>query len=139
MFTVPRDGRDRGAAAVEMALVLPVLLLVIGGLIDFGRLFYTQLVLSNAAREGARMVALGYNVADVTTRIDQASGGVAWKFVVNPPPPCSATPAPTDYGEVQLTTQTVFKWTMLDVVPSLFGSSIPAPTVQAKGSMRCTG
>lgn len=130
-----------------MALVLPMLLLVIGGLIDFGRLFYTQLVLSNAAREGARMVALGYPVtapagtANATERINQAAGGLAWTFAVSPTtcPASPATPAPTDFGEVRLTTSTPFKWTMLDVVPSLFGSTIPAPAVQAKGSMRCTG
>jgi len=56
MTTVPRSlaRRDLGAAAVEFALVLPLLLLVIFGLIDFGRLLNTQIKVTEAAREGAR-------------------------------------------------------------------------------------
>jgi Flp pilus assembly protein TadG len=45
---------DRGAAAVEFALVIPVVLMVIFGIIDFGRLLNAQLQVSEAAREGAR-------------------------------------------------------------------------------------
>ena len=51
--------RERGAAAVEMAIVLPLLLLLIGGIIDFGRLMFAEVMVVNAAREGARMVAMG--------------------------------------------------------------------------------
>ena len=64
-----------------MALVLPMLLLVIGGLVDFGRLFYTNLVLSNAAREGARMVAMGYTTPEAIPRITKRPAGVAWAYV----------------------------------------------------------
>lgn len=45
---------ERGAAAMEFALILPVLAALVFGVIDFGRLLYTQEVLNNAAREGAR-------------------------------------------------------------------------------------
>ena len=44
-------------ALVEFALVLPILLLLILGVMDFGRLFYTKMVLTNAAREGANYLA----------------------------------------------------------------------------------
>ncbi|MGH3990758.1 MAG: TadE family protein [Pseudonocardiaceae bacterium] len=47
----PRDG---GAAAVEFALVVPVLLLVLFGIIDFGLLFSNQLSVKQGVREGAR-------------------------------------------------------------------------------------
>ena len=50
----PRPWGDRGAAAVELALILPVLLLLIGGVVDFGRAFFAQVVITNAAQEGAR-------------------------------------------------------------------------------------
>ena len=46
--------RDAGAAAVELALVAPLLMLLIAGLINFGFLFSQQLTLNNAVREGAR-------------------------------------------------------------------------------------
>src|SRR5579859_1395033 len=59
--------RDRGAAAVEFALLLPLLLLLIFGIIDFGRALNAQITLTQAAREGARMAALGEpNVASST-------------------------------------------------------------------------
>ena len=55
-----------GAELVEFALVLPLLLLVFGGIIDFGLLLQRQQVLTNAAREGARLAVLpGYAMADV--------------------------------------------------------------------------
>lgn len=56
MKTVRRAGwRERGAAAVEFALVLPVLLLVLLGAIDWGWYFTLREVVTNAAREGARV------------------------------------------------------------------------------------
>jgi Flp pilus assembly protein TadG len=49
---------DRGAAAVEFALVVPVLLLVVFAIIDFGRMLNAQLQVSEAAREGARAASV---------------------------------------------------------------------------------
>ena len=46
---------DRGAAAVEFALLLPLLLLLVFGIIDFGRALNAQVTLTQAAREGARL------------------------------------------------------------------------------------
>jgi len=42
---------------VEFALILPILLFLILGVMDFGRMFYTKMVLTNAAREGANYLA----------------------------------------------------------------------------------
>lgn len=70
-------GADRGASAVELAIVLPVLLLVLGGIIDFGRAFTTQMAVTQAAREGARMVALNYSAGDVNSRVNAAAGTFA--------------------------------------------------------------
>ncbi|HEX5741750.1 MAG TPA: TadE family protein [Pilimelia sp.] len=67
MRRIPRrshTGPDGGAAAVEMALVLPLLALVLFGIIDFGRMFHSQITLTEAAREGARAVAFGLDPAD---------------------------------------------------------------------------
>jgi hypothetical protein len=50
--------RERGSAAVEFALVLPVLILLIFGIIDFGRMLSAKIILTDAAREGARAAAL---------------------------------------------------------------------------------
>ena len=46
--------RERGQSLVETAIVLPVLFLLLAAVIDFGRAFDAYIVLTNAAREGAR-------------------------------------------------------------------------------------
>ncbi len=53
-----RETTQRGAAAVEFALVLPVLLLVMLGAIDWGHYFMVEQIAVNAAREGARVGSL---------------------------------------------------------------------------------
>ena len=71
------DQRDQdGAAAVEFALLLPLLVLLLFGLIQFGLAFNTKIQATNAAREGARMAVVGIdNWADV-------GGGLAfWQAV----------------------------------------------------------
>jgi len=45
---------NKGVAAVEFAICLPILILLLFGLIEFGLLFYNQQVITNASREGAR-------------------------------------------------------------------------------------
>ena len=49
-----RDGRVRGQALVEFALVAPIFFLVMFSIIEFGRYVYTVQILNEAAREGAR-------------------------------------------------------------------------------------
>lgn len=49
---------DEGASAVEMALVLPILVLLVFGIISFGTLFAQQLALNNGVRQGARLVVV---------------------------------------------------------------------------------
>jgi TadE-like protein len=61
---------ERGAELVEFCLVLPLLLLVFGGIVDFGLLLQRHQVVSNAAREGARLAVLpGYALPDVQARV----------------------------------------------------------------------
>jgi Flp pilus assembly protein TadG len=71
---------QRGAELVEFALILPLLVFIILGLIDFGFMFQRFEVVTNAAREGARMAVLpGYAAADVQARVLSylTTGGVA--------------------------------------------------------------
>ena len=70
--SVPPKSRDRGAAAVEFALILPIVLLVIFAIIDFGRLLNAQITLTEAARESARAAALVDEAAG-QARFDQAA------------------------------------------------------------------
>lgn len=49
---------NRGASAVEFALVLPLLVLLVFGIIEFGRIYNTYLAVTHAAREGARIASV---------------------------------------------------------------------------------
>jgi Flp pilus assembly protein TadG len=49
---------ERGQSVIEMALTLPLLLLIVFGIIDFGFMFQRYEVVTNAAREGARLGVL---------------------------------------------------------------------------------
>jgi hypothetical protein len=84
---------ESGAELIEFALVLPLLLLVLLGIIDFGFLFQRYEVVTNAAREGARVAILpGYADADVVARVNQylTAGGLTGP---HPPPTVGHPPA----------------------------------------------
>lgn len=48
---------EKGASLVEMALVLPLLVLILAGVADLGRAFHDYIVIYNASREGARVAS----------------------------------------------------------------------------------
>jgi len=83
---------ERGAELIEFALTLPLLLLLVLGIIEFGFLFQEYEVVTNAAREGARLGALipsaGYTTTEAATRANDflIAGGLK---------AAQATPAPT--------------------------------------------
>jgi len=61
---------NAGVAMIEFALVLPILLLLITGIFEFGFTFREFLLVNGAVREGARMAVLpGYSDDDVTIRV----------------------------------------------------------------------
>jgi Flp pilus assembly protein TadG len=61
---------QRGAALIETAITLPLVLLVSVSIFEFGRAYQTWQVLTNAAREGARVAVLEqYTDADVTATV----------------------------------------------------------------------
>lgn len=68
-----RKNRTRGQALVEFALVIPVFLLVLCGILDFGFMLYSRMTVINASREGAR---ISVTAANKTTIPSLASGAV---------------------------------------------------------------
>ena len=67
-----RRRNQRGAALVEAAMVVPILLLISAGIFEFGRAYQTWQVLTNAAREGARVAVLPNGApATAATRVRQ--------------------------------------------------------------------
>lgn len=65
--------REEGQSLVEFALVLPVLLVLLIGLIQFGGIFQGLIVLSSAAREGARAAAVGEDGAAAAGHVSQGA------------------------------------------------------------------
>jgi Flp pilus assembly protein TadG len=68
-----RMREDRGATAVEFAMVIPLLLVLVLGIAEFGHAFQVQGTLSAAAREGARVMALQNDPAAARTAVRNAA------------------------------------------------------------------
>lgn len=92
---------DRGAALVELALILPILVTLLVGITQFGMAYSARVSIQGAAREGARVLALRQpqNVAAAVAEF----GGLA-NDVVIVTDPCPATVPP---GAVKWATVTV--------------------------------
>jgi Flp pilus assembly protein TadG len=127
--------RDRGAAAVEFALLLPVVLLIVFGIIDFGRALNAQITITQAAREGARLDAL--NQANVVSRTQAAATGLSGVgvTVVSACPPGSG---PTANAVVRVTYSFSFI-TPIGAIAGFFGGSgLGSPlALTAQGVMPC--
>jgi Flp pilus assembly protein TadG len=78
---------ERGAAAVEMAIILPVLLLILLGILEFGREYSKYQILQGAAREGARLAAVRADQDTVIARVNDAAS----PFVPSTSPTVSTT------------------------------------------------
>ena len=130
-------GTDRGAAAVEFALLLPVLLLLLFGIIDFGRALNAQITLTQAAREGARLAALGQSNSAVVSRAQSAATGLS-NVSVTVSSSCPSG-AGTGVDAVVQTSYTFSFVTPIGAIAGLFGSAGYGSdlTLSATGEMPC--
>jgi Flp pilus assembly protein TadG len=124
--------------AVEFALLLPVLLLIIFGVIDFGRAINAQITLTQAAREGARLASLGYSTSAVQDRAQSAATGLSPVTVTV----ISSCPAGAGAGvDAQVQTSYAFSFiTPVGAFASMFGSATfgsSTLTLTATGDMPC--
>lgn len=127
------DQVDRGATAVEFALLLPLLLMVVLGIVDFGLALNAQITLTQAAREGARLAAL--KQPNVVTRTQAAAYPLTGVGVAVTA--CPATPSLT--ADAAVTTSYTFTFvTPVGAIAGLFGSDFGDPIVlTARGVMPC--
>jgi Flp pilus assembly protein TadG len=130
---------EQGAVLIEFAMVLPVLLLIVVGIMDFGLLFRQQQVVINAAREGARMAALvGYTEADVQSRVQAylTAGGVtatpATTRVATRVTPASGSP----FNAWEIRVDVPYTISMLSPIAGLFGGSFGTVTLRGSAVMR---
>ena len=108
---------------------------------DFGRAFYLNAVITNASREGARMLAMNYTPAEANTRVTAALGTSLGTLTPTLTPVACPNAAGASYTITipNGAANTQFHWLVLNVLPSFFGGSVPAPTLTATGNMRCGG
>lgn len=64
---------EKGQSIVEFALVIPLLLIFVMAIIEFGFMFNAYLTISSASREGARLGALGETNTAIELRVDSVS------------------------------------------------------------------
>jgi Flp pilus assembly protein TadG len=136
-------GNERGTALLETAMTLPLLQIVSVGIFEFGRAFQTWQVLTNAAREGARMAVLP-NATDANVKARVQSYLTTGQL--NATPTIVFNPASTvDIGggvtakSSLVTVSYPFKFMVLQPVASLIvkGATYGAPfTLTASAEMR---
>src|SRR5262249_44142911 len=125
------------------ALVLPLLLLLVLGIVDFGFLFQRLEVVTNAAREGARIAILsGYDSTDVQNRVNNylVEGGVPIQAGTNPVITVSS-PNLTIPGAPPIAAKTVevrynYSYMFLSGISSFFGGSFSSVPLTGVSTMR---
>lgn len=137
------DAED-GAELVEFALALPLMLVLVTGVFDFGMAFQQYEVVTNAAREGARLGSLGagYLETDIQARVD------AYCVAAGLPGGCPADRVSVDRGAtltvagqpvsaVRVTVNYPHSFALVGPVLQLINGSLGAVTLHATSTMRC--
>lgn len=125
---------DAGQVLVEFALVLPVMLLMLFALVDFGRGFYSWLIVTNAAREGARVGATQKPLTDIQQRITDSAAGIDTSDLT-----ITVTNVQGPRGQpivVDLSYDFTFVTPIGNILNLMSGGTLNAPTITSTASMR---
>ncbi|WP_104062614.1 TadE/TadG family type IV pilus assembly protein [Arthrobacter sp. 4R501] len=119
---------ERGAVAVEFAILAPVLVMILLGTMEFGRAYNAQISLTNAAREGVRVMAVSNNQTSARTAAKNAavslSPGLADSNIIFSTASCTPT--------AQMTVTVNYTLSTLTGIAGPF-------TMKGKGVMLCGG
>lgn len=140
---ITRFRAEQAAQLVEFALVLPMLLLVVLGIGEFGFIFQRYEVVTNAAREGARMAVLpGYTTADVTARVRvYVTQGKVPTTLTNPNIAVTDVTIPVGAGLPPINAKRVsvtytHSYTFLPKIATWFGATYTTVPLKAVAEMR---
>ena len=140
---ITRLRAEQAAQLVEFALVLPMLLLVVLGIGEFGFIFQRYEVVTNAAREGARMAVLpGYTTADVTARVRvYVTQGKVPTTLTNPNIAVTDVTIPVGAGLPPINAKRVsvtytHSYTFLPKIATWFGATYTTVPLKAVAEMR---
>lgn len=130
--------RDAGVAAVEFTLVLPLLLLLVFGIVDMGRMAWAKMSVVSAANEAVRVVALRPTIA--AADLTAIASSTASPFTITVPllKPCVTDATSDTVAEVTVSTNFSFV-TPLAPVMRIFGSQGTGTgmILQSTGRYRC--
>jgi Flp pilus assembly protein TadG len=114
---------ESGQALVEMAIVTPLLLLLVLGIVQFGILFNHYITLTDAVRAGARQAAVSRTLPDpvgvTTTRVRKSAAGLDGNkltITVQPYDPATGTNTWAQGGDVTVTATYPFKIDLIGIV-----------------------
>lgn len=123
---------ESGAAAVEFALILPVFLVLLLGIIEFGSAYNAQILLTNAAREAARTYSLTGDEGAAVSAANEATAPIGLAvaasdvdFVVTPAGACTSPASLSVTVEVSK-----------PLLTGMFGATIP---LAGKATRQCGG
>ena len=116
-------GDRKGQNLVEFALLVPILLLIVFGIAEFGRAWMTRNILTGAAREAVRLAAVpapagGVSAASARANVILTSAGITTANV-------SVVDAPAPFGAVSVTVTYDFPVVIIGFLPGLDTSSFP--------------
>lgn len=114
---------------MEFALILPILVLFVFGIVEFGRAYSARVELTAAVREGARAAALGATAAEAQEATKDGAPGLTRSRITVTPSSCAGTPAPQN---ATVDASYPFEYTI-----PLFRTG--TWTLKATGVMRCGG
>jgi Flp pilus assembly protein TadG len=124
---------ERGATAVEFAMIMPLLIVLVLGIAEFGRAFQVQGTLSAAAREGVRLMALQNDPAAARTAVRNAAPslnpGITDAQISIVPPSCPTLNAGSTSVRLTITYP-------MPYLTGFFGSGLE---LTGTGVMRCNG
>lgn len=130
MSSLPQYRRQDGASAVEFAIIFPILLLIVFGIVDFGYAYFHKISLNAAVREGVREIALHDDATSAQTRAQSTFGAEPLTFT-------GITGCPSGAGgEAELSAS--YAHSYITPLPSLIGASSPL-NLASTGVMRCGG
>ena len=119
---------ERGAVAAEFALLLPVLLTILFGIIEFGMIMYGREVVTNASREGARAGIIQVSPKPTSGQITAIATNYLTGTGINP---SQVTVTVTGAGGASPTMLTVtatynYPW-LVPYIPAVLGLPSPLP------------
>lgn len=122
------DEMNRGQSLVEFALVLPLFLLLLIGIAEFGRAWMTRNILTGASREAVRIAAVQGNTVSALSRANNIlfSAGISGASV-------NIADDGAPYGTCSVTVSYAFPVTVAGFLPGLNGTNL---TLSSSTSMR---